>query len=49
MLEIPYSDDRELVMEVLKYGADVEVVAPAKLRKRVAVSLGAAIERYKAA
>ena len=49
ILEIPYSDDRELVMEVLKYGADAEVVAPAKLRKRVAESLGAAIERYKAA
>jgi len=34
-LEIPYSDDRELVMEILKFGPDVEVVAPAALRRRV--------------
>src|SRR5262249_12772743 len=34
VLEIPYADDRELIMEILKYGADVEVVKPAALRKR---------------
>ena len=36
LLEVPYSDDRELVMDILKYGADVEVLAPASLRKVVA-------------
>jgi predicted DNA-binding transcriptional regulator YafY len=46
VLEIPYSDDRELIMEILKYGPDVEVVAPAVLRKRVAESLKQATQRY---
>jgi predicted DNA-binding transcriptional regulator YafY len=46
VLEIPYSDDRELVMEILKYGPDVEVLAPAVLRKRVVASLKQATQRY---
>ena len=45
-LELPYSEDRELVMEILKYGADVEVVAPAALRKRVGDALREAAQRY---
>jgi predicted DNA-binding transcriptional regulator YafY len=35
-LHVPYSDERELVMEVLRYGPDVEVVAPESLRREVA-------------
>lgn len=35
VLEVPYSDPRELMMDVLKYGADVEVLAPAALREQV--------------
>ena len=35
ILEIPYSDDRELMMDILKYGADVEVISPDSLRERV--------------
>ena len=46
LLEIPYSDDRELLMDILKYGGDVEVVAPQTLRKRVADELRRAHERY---
>jgi predicted DNA-binding transcriptional regulator YafY len=46
LLEVPYSDDRELVMEILKFGADVEVLAPENLRQRVAESLRKAAERY---
>jgi predicted DNA-binding transcriptional regulator YafY len=46
ILELPYSEDRELVMEILKYGADVEVLAPPQLRKRVADSLRGAAQRY---
>lgn len=34
-LEIPYTDDRELLMDILKYGADCEVIAPESLRLRV--------------
>jgi predicted DNA-binding transcriptional regulator YafY len=47
ILEIPYAEDRELVMEILKFGADVEVLAPAALRKRVAGSLRDAAQRYR--
>ena len=35
ILEIPYSDDRELLMDILKYGPDVEVLAPENLRNKV--------------
>ena len=34
-LELPYRDDRELVLEILKHGAGVEVLAPAELRTKV--------------
>ncbi|HEX7053195.1 MAG TPA: YafY family protein [Burkholderiales bacterium] len=46
VLEVPYSEDRELLMEILKYGADVEVLSPANLRDRVAESLKLAMKRY---
>ncbi len=45
-LHIPYSDPRELVMDILKYGGDVEVVSPPGLRQRVAEELGRAWGRY---
>ena len=35
-LKVPYSDERELAMEVLRYGADVEVMGPPELREEVA-------------
>lgn len=35
LLEIPYSDDRELVMDILRHGAAVDVLAPPKLRERI--------------
>lgn len=34
-LKIPYSKDTELLMDILKYGAEVKVIAPAQLVKRV--------------
>ena len=46
VLEVPYADDRELVMDILKFGPDVEVLAPEKLRKRVAEQLAAAVRHY---
>lgn len=46
VLELPYADDRELVMEILKFGPEVEVLSPAGLRKRVAERLRAAAKRY---
>jgi predicted DNA-binding transcriptional regulator YafY len=47
VLEIPYANDRELLMEILKFGADVEVVAPADLRQRVADALRNAVAQYR--
>ena len=47
VLELPYSGDRELVMDVLRYGAEVELLGPPALRKRVAQQLRAAAERYR--
>lgn len=35
LLRIPYSQEQELVMDILKYGADVEVLKPHVLRQRV--------------
>lgn len=35
-LKVPYSNDPELLMDILKYGADCEVMGPAALRESVA-------------
>lgn len=45
-LRLPYSDDRELLMDILKHGAEVEVLSPAGLRTRVRQALQAAIALY---
>ena len=47
LLELPYSDHRELVMDILKFGPDVEVLGPPSLRIRVAERLNRAIECYR--
>ena len=46
LLEIPYAEDRELVMEVLKFGPDVEVLGPQSLRARVKDLHKQAAQRY---
>lgn len=46
-LRIPYRDDRELVMDVLRHGAEVEVVEPAVLRAAVEKALRCALDRYR--
>ena len=45
-LRIPYRESRELVMDVLRHGAGVEVVGPAELREQVQQELRAAMVRY---
>jgi predicted DNA-binding transcriptional regulator YafY len=45
-LKVPYSSPLELIMDVLKYGPDVEVVAPLELRTAVAERLRTAADRY---
>lgn len=46
LLEVPYSDHRELVMDILKHGPEVEVLEPDALRRQVKTALGAALARY---
>jgi predicted DNA-binding transcriptional regulator YafY len=46
LLEIPYSDDRELILNILKHGPEVEVIAPASLRREVAERLRQAVQQY---
>jgi len=45
-LQIPYNNSTELIMEICRYGADVEVVEPAELRRKVAAVLQKATEQY---
>ena len=46
VLELPYSDDRELVMDILRYGQDAEVLAPSDLRDAVRSRLQKALLLY---
>jgi predicted DNA-binding transcriptional regulator YafY len=46
-LRLPYSDERELLMDILKYGADVEVVEPVDLREAVRNLLETAASQYR--
>ncbi|RIX43139.1 MAG: YafY family transcriptional regulator [Rhodocyclales bacterium GT-UBC] len=45
-LRLPYSNDPELIMDILKYGPDCQVVGPAGLREKVSQLLLAAARRY---
>jgi predicted DNA-binding transcriptional regulator YafY len=46
VLELPFSREPELVMDLLRHGAGVEVLAPPSLRARVAGELEAAARQY---
>jgi predicted DNA-binding transcriptional regulator YafY len=46
LLEFPYADHRELIMDIMKFGADVEVLAPADLRQRVTQETTRMMELY---
>ena len=46
ILEFDYNQDPELVMEILKHGSGVEVLAPASLKKRVIEELKKNLARY---
>lgn len=47
-LQVPYSDDRELLMDILKYGQDCAVVAPEALRERVVDEISRMLAGYNA-
>ena len=46
VLEVPFSSDKELAMDILRYGADVEVIGPKSLREEVGARLKAAAAKY---
>jgi predicted DNA-binding transcriptional regulator YafY len=48
VLEVPFSDPRELAMDCLRHGPHVEVLAPERLREAVRGQLVAAVGRYAA-
>jgi predicted DNA-binding transcriptional regulator YafY len=46
LLEVPYSDPRELMLEILRFGPDVQVLEPAELRNAVKDRLQKAAAQY---
>lgn len=46
LLEIPYGDPRELILEILRFGPDVKVIEPASLRDEVKKRLRFAVDQY---
>jgi len=46
VLEIPYSDEREILGDILRYGPDVEVLSPSALRTSVLTAIGKMKVRY---
>ena len=46
-LSVPYHRDEELILDVLRYGHEVEVVAPPELRLAVAERLSKAVAQYR--
>lgn len=46
ILSVPYAQEYELAMDILRYGANVEVLAPAKLRRNVQAQLRDAAGLY---
>jgi predicted DNA-binding transcriptional regulator YafY len=47
VLEIPFTSEKELVMDLLKHGAEVEVLEPAGLRRELAARAQAVVELYR--
>ena len=45
-VSVPYSDERELMGEVLRFGPDVKVKEPAELRRKVQQAALATVNRY---
>jgi predicted DNA-binding transcriptional regulator YafY len=47
ILKVPYSHEKELLMDILRHGADVEVLGPETLRRTIADALAAADKLYR--
>ena len=45
-LKVPYSKEPELIIDVMKYGPDVEVIEPKDLRKKIQETLLKTLKNY---
>ena len=48
-LRLPYSNPKELLMDVIRYGPDAEIIEPASLRSEAKIMLQLALANYSAA
>jgi predicted DNA-binding transcriptional regulator YafY len=46
VLKVPYSDDRELLGDILRHGPEVEVLAPPALRQSVQQAVAQTFKKY---
>ena len=46
-LRVPYGDPTELIMDILRFGSDVEVISPASLRQQVTERLSKTLALYR--
>jgi predicted DNA-binding transcriptional regulator YafY len=46
ILKVPYSNEQELIMDILRYGPEVQVLAPQQLKHQIKVRLKDTLERY---
>lgn len=46
VLEIPYTDTRELIMDIMRHGSHAEVVAPTELARALAAEVRATLAQY---
>jgi predicted DNA-binding transcriptional regulator YafY len=45
-LVIPYADERELIGDILRFGAEVQVIGPARLREQVKAEIDRMAQLY---
>jgi len=45
-LEVPYSDERELIGDILRMGSDVKVLSPSSLVKQIKDALNKVQKQY---
>ena len=45
-LKVPYANVRELLMDVLRYGPDAEIVGPVALREQMRILLSLTADGY---
>ena len=46
ILEFPFNQDPELIMDIMKYGADVEVISPLSLRNKIEQEIEKTLKQY---